>query len=252
MGIFLEDGGARERGARREPDDIKERTIVVGDVHGCAGALRELLDRMRADPARDRLVLLGDLFDRGSDSWEVFRHVRELKSEFGSRFTLVLGNHEDYLTAEKLSFAQRRVWDRVGRRATVLSFKSHGEKMEDAAPWLRENGSLFYRDGEIQCVHAAVKVEPIEANDRRTLVHDHSAIFDNSYRGRFTVTGHVALPAVTYFAGDMRHIEEMSCGVWREIPECGMLCIDTGCGKGGRLTGMAVSGGMYRLTSVPE
>ena len=31
-----------------------------------------------------------------------------------------------------------------------------------------------------------------------------------------------------------------------------MLCIDTGCGKGGRLTGMAVADGMYRLYSVPE
>ena len=158
---------------------------------------------------------MGDLFDRGPDSWEVFQEVKRLQAEFGDRFTLVTGNHEEYLTAEKLSFSRRRVWERVGRRATVLSFKRHGEKMEDAAPWIREHSSLFYRDDAIQCVHAAVKVDRIEDNDRHTIVHDHSEIFENCYRGRFTVTGHVALPAATYFAGDQRHIDEIACGEWR-------------------------------------
>ena len=36
-------------------------------------------------------------------------------------------------------------------------------------------------------------------------------------------------------------VEEIPYGEWRPLPERGVLCIDTGCGKGGRLTAMVVS-----------
>ena len=41
-------------------------------------------------------------------------------------------NHEDYLLQPNLTFFQRMAWDRVGRRASVKSFKAHGARMEDA------------------------------------------------------------------------------------------------------------------------
>ena len=47
------------------------RTIIIGDIHGCSGALRVLLERIKPDENADRLILLGDLFDRGPDSWGV-------------------------------------------------------------------------------------------------------------------------------------------------------------------------------------
>ena len=49
------------------------KTIVIGDIHGCSGALRTLLAGIFPDPEKDRLILLGDLFDRGPESWEVFQ-----------------------------------------------------------------------------------------------------------------------------------------------------------------------------------
>ena len=48
------------------------------------------------DPGSDdRLVLLGDLVDRGPDSLGVTEYARELSEELGPRFALLLGNHED-------------------------------------------------------------------------------------------------------------------------------------------------------------
>ena len=41
------------------------RTIIIGDIHGCSGALRLLLAKIMPDEKADRLILLGDLFDRG-------------------------------------------------------------------------------------------------------------------------------------------------------------------------------------------
>ncbi len=231
-------------------------TIIIGDIHGCARALSRMLEKLDPSPRRDRLIFLGDLFDRGSESWEVWREVRSLADIFGDKFTLLRGNHEDYLLSEKLTFSQKRMWDRVGRQATIRSFKAHGHQMEETIPWLKEKCRDFYRDEVIQCVHAGLKTEPIEVNDTQTLFHDHDITEQNRYAGRLTVTGHISLSAPTWFLGDGKTAEKLPVREERSLPEKGIICIDTGCGKGGRLTAMSVDvteeGAVYRLDSVSE
>ncbi len=222
------------------------RTIIIGDIHGCNRELCALLDKVQPGDS-DRVILLGDLFDRGPESWEVFRTVQALAEQFGDRFVLLRGNHEDYLLQEKLTRFQRQIWDRVGRGTTVASFKAHGEKMEDAALWLKEHCRMFYRDGEIQCVHAGLKVDPIEANDTWTLIHDHEIALRNCYMGPLTVVGHIALEAPIWFMGDEETTEELPYEEWISLPEKGTICIDTGCGKGGGLSAMIVEEKQYKM-----
>ena len=223
------------------------RTIIIGDVHGCAKELSALLDKVKADPEKDRLIMLGDLFDRGPESYEVFQIVQKLDKEYGERFVLLLGNHEDFLLAEKLTLKQKLIWDKVGRGATVKSFKEHSLKMEDAIPWVQAHCRLCWKGEGYQCVHAGVKVEPIEANDRQTLIHDHGVIFENEYKGILTIVGHVAVEKPTWFVGDKETTEELPYGEWKELPEKGVICIDTGCGKEGRLTGMVIEGRAFQF-----
>ena len=82
------------------------RTIIIGDIHGCNQAFTALLAKIQLG-AEDRLVLLGDLFDRGPESWEVYQTVQRLASGRGERFVLLRGNHEDYLLRPKLSLMER-------------------------------------------------------------------------------------------------------------------------------------------------
>ena len=234
------------------------KSFIIGDIHGCCRPLLRLLDILSPDPKEDRLILLGDLFDRGPDSWDVWQEVQLLAQSFGDRFVLLRGNHEDYLLSPKLSFAERRVWERVGRGATVRSFTEHGSRMEECIPWVRDHVQLYYRDERegFQCVHAGLKIDPPEANDLYTLVHDHSIVLTNRYAGPLTITGHIALDRAAWFAGDEETVEflppnlpEEAENRWQPLPAYGTICIDTGCGKGGSLTGMVIEDGKYVLVN---
>jgi len=228
------------------------RTIIIGDIHGYYGSLKTLLTQINPKPGQDRLIMLGDLFDRGPESREVFLTVKKLSELFQEDFILIRGNHEDYLLQSALSPRQMAIWEKVGRQATVRSFQLSGERMEDTIPWLKEHVSLFYRSDSLQCVHAGLLIEPIEANDLFTIVHDHEMARQNRYKGRITITGHIALKKAAWFAGDEETCVELTDHVTYELPRTGILCIDTGCGKGGRLTAMILNNQSYQLISVPE
>ncbi len=66
---------------------MKERTIVIGDIHGCAAEFEELLQKIQPG-RRDRVVLLGDLVNRGPESGRVLDLAREHAD------LALLGNHE--------------------------------------------------------------------------------------------------------------------------------------------------------------
>lgn len=211
-----------------------------------------LLAKILPDAGKDKLIFLGDLFDRGPDSWGVFQMVQELAERYGDRFVLLRGNHEDYLLQQKLPLGQRFVWERVGRGATVKSFKAHGVRMEDSAGWIRERAAYYYRGEGFQCVHAGLKIDPMELNDFYTMIHDHNVAMENVYAGPLTIVGHIALEKPTWFPGEGKPVKILEEGKVLELPHRGVICIDTGCGKGGRLTGMVIEDGKYSLISTGE
>jgi len=63
------------------------RLIAIGDIHGCHEEFEQLLDQLDLRP-RDRVVLLGDLVNRGPDSLRVIELARRYAT------VSLLGNHE--------------------------------------------------------------------------------------------------------------------------------------------------------------
>lgn len=67
----------------------RRRTIIVGDLHGMLLEFRELMDKCSYNKEEDRLILAGDLVDRGPDSAGVIEYAQEIDAE------LCIGNHDD-------------------------------------------------------------------------------------------------------------------------------------------------------------
>lgn len=65
--------------------------FVVGDLHGCYTLLMNELEKVSFDPARDLLISVGDLVDRGAENVECLNLITM------SWFRAVRGNHEQMM-----------------------------------------------------------------------------------------------------------------------------------------------------------
>ena len=139
-----------------------QRTIIVGDVHGCVDELQALL--LQCGVVRgDRVVLAGDLVAKGPDSRGVVQLVREIGA------LAVLGNHDDFCID---------VWRRR-HQAEVRHPRRWLLDTLDESDWaFLESLPLFLRLGaegeggpEVAVVHAgAVPGIPLEEQERDNLL----------------------------------------------------------------------------------
>lgn len=70
------------------PPNLLGRDFIVPDLHGSYVLLMEYLHSVRLDPLRDRLILTGDLIDRGPASFECLMLLMQ------PWVYAVMGNHE--------------------------------------------------------------------------------------------------------------------------------------------------------------
>ena len=119
-------------------------TYAIGDVQGCYGALRALLDAVDFDPEHDEVWLAGDLVNRGPDSTSVLRWARDHQGSV----SVVLGNHDLYLLARALGAVQRRRHDTLDE---LLSAPDSDSLID----WLRHQ-PLLVSQGDWVMVHAAL------------------------------------------------------------------------------------------------
>lgn len=186
---------------------------VVGDVHGCAALLDRLLTVIAAQPGADRarLILAGDLVDRGPDSAAVLARVRALCDS--GRAVALKGNHEamalDFLDAPAQAGP---AWLANGGDATLRSLGVNPHRRTDMAAlaaafraalppgtesWLRAL-PLSWREAALAVSHAgADPALPFEAQSDQVLLWGHRD-FRRSQRtdGLWIVHGHVITPQV--------------------------------------------------------
>lgn len=202
------------------------RTIVIGDVHGCAGELERLLVRL-APRRGDEIVFVGDLVNKGPASLEVVRIAQEI----GAR--AVLGNHDDLILRAARARRSKTGDDEFSPGVRKIAKELEGE----AEAWLRAL-PLFLRLPEHRAVVVHGGMVPgvrVEDQKREHLLTMRSVRDDGTaskridegeawgalYRGRtHAIYGHDAI------RGLQRH--ERATG------------LDTGCVYGGRLSALVL------------
>ncbi len=117
---------------------------LIGDVQGCCDAFERLLAAIGFSPSRDRLVVLGDLVNRGPGSLATLRRLRDL----GDAATCLLGNHDLHLLAVACGGRKPHRSDTL---AEVLASPERGAWLA----WLRQRRMAVVESGWL-CVHAGV------------------------------------------------------------------------------------------------
>lgn len=119
-------------------------TYAIGDVQGCYRELRQLLNQIGFDQSSDKLWLAGDLVNRGPQSLEVLRFVKDL----GDAATMVLGNHDLNLIMLAEGQSQQREKDTLG---PILAAPDR----EELLAWLRMQPMMHVEEGFVM-VHAGL------------------------------------------------------------------------------------------------
>jgi Calcineurin-like phosphoesterase len=204
------------------------RTIIVGDVHGCVGELRRLLDLI-AIGADDRVLFVGDLVARGPDSLGVLALYREVRGQ------AVLGNHEFEL------LAAHRARQGGARRPRVSALHYGLLQRLDEADWtLLEQLplSLSVPEHGLSIVHAGVAPEQsLAAQDPWTLTHIRSI----DPQGRPSPR-HDFEPWAARYAGEPHLVFGHNSRLGLQLAP-NATGLDTGCVYGGALTALVLGAG---------
>lgn len=122
---------------RRPPLSLvwpKVADYAIGDVQGCYKALQRLLEQLHFDDKRDRLWFVGDLVNRGPQSLEVLRFIKNLANPA----KITLGNHDLHLLSKLFG---RCSW--ANKDDTLDAFLAAHDR-EDLGHWLRKQSLLIY------------------------------------------------------------------------------------------------------------
>jgi len=209
-----------------------QRTIVIGDLHGCFDEAVELLDRL-ALTSSDRVIFAGDLVDRGPKRPECI--------DLAKRHECILGNHEERHLRMRSRPESALIPDHLETRRVL----------EPADYAYFESLPLFLRIPEANAVivHAGVLPGiPIERQSPSILLHGQSIrppetkslwpskaplgwkFWTNYWKGpERVIFGHTVL--------DRPLLSEWAVG------------IDTGCVHGGSLTAVVLP--EWKLVSIP-
>jgi serine/threonine protein phosphatase 1 len=208
-------------------DEKPNRTIAIGDIHGCADAQAALIEAIRPGP-QDEIVTLGDYIDCGPDSRGVLDRLLSLSGQ--CRFVPLVGNHEQMLLAALESRSEGAFWMKFGGGQTLASYGRVAEA--DAIP--QEHLAFvrscrpYHETGSHIFVHANYDAGRPMASVSDTHLYWELLQFERiapHYSGKTVIVGHTPQPD-------------------GQILDLGFLkCIDTDCWRGGCLTALEVGTG---------
>lgn len=229
----------------------KHRTILIGDIHGCVDEFKELVHLVDYNKETDRLILLGDLIDRGPDSAGVVRLARDLNAE------CVIGNHEEKMLRWYRHEAKKIIDPRYKnpmRKVPAERLAQWEQISDDDKKWIASLPVFIRFNPGWVALHAGclpnVAIEDQHSNDLIRV-----RFIDNDTGKHKPIGGPDDPPNTTFWADLWTGPEHIVYGHYtREDPylrcnksqdgiDAWTIGIDTGCYHGNKLTAYIVEDG---------
>lgn len=169
------------------------RTIAIGDIHGCIHTFKQLLLEEVKLQLTDTVYCLGDYIDRGDNSKQVIDFIMELRAA-GYTIHTLRGNHEQLMMDSGKSQADFERWTMNGGHATLRSFgiTSYHELEPVYKEFFNRTEFLFHTDDyffthaglnfkhrdPFEDTHAMLWIRDFEVDlnvtGKRVLIHGHT------------------------------------------------------------------------------
>lgn len=199
------------------------RVIAIGDIHGCAEALRALLEAI-VPAADDTIITLGDCVDRGPNSREVIDQLCEVATN--CNYVPLTGNHELMMLSAIDQQSLAGNWMMFGGQQTMASYGNSLEQIPDEhIEFMRSFRRSFETDDHI-FVHAnyIADLDMVDQPERIIFWERLTSMVPPPHRsGKRVLVGHT--PQADGEVLDLGHL----------------VCIDTCCFAGGWLTAFDVT-----------
>ena len=216
--------------------------FVISDIHGMYNQFEQLLSHWDRE---SKLVILGDIVDRGPQSLEVIRKVIELKEIHEEQIIFCKGNHEELLL-NYLRFPQlnHSIYFRNGGLETLKSFLDAAPKEAlelntiEQARYIKEQfakelaflekGKLYEIIGNVLLTHAGFESY-------------HADLSETTDDGFLWIREHYHTPNQTPYVNVFGHTPTVlihkSNDIWISEDKK-YIAIDGGCAYNGQLNGL--------------
>ncbi|MEO6667984.1 MAG: metallophosphoesterase [Ferruginibacter sp.] len=213
---------------------MKERKLVLGDIHGHLDKLAAVFELSSFDMDNDLLIQVGDICDRGPSSYEVVELLKKCK-----KLVLIEGNHDQWLKSYMNSTMRGldAMWVQQGGKATLDSYARH--KLEPAVHKEFYSRQVpYYVDADNNCfVHGGFNRKfKIAEQDMESLAWDRELV--NQMMS--AAPGEKLKTADNFNHIYIGHTPTIYWHEHKPITRAGITNVDTGAGKGGRLTIMDI------------
>lgn len=199
---------------------------VVGDIHGYHKTFSKLIEKLELS-TQDIVLCLGDLIDKGPDSFSVLEMVKESKQIFSIR-----GNHEEMmrLSVSPSHGKMMKSWLKYGGLITLESFSNDKNVQIELArkwiPFIEKMPTEIILD-KFRLVHAGYDKEiPLESQKNQQRMWGRT-IFDIKKphdTKRQIIVGHTPVQKLNKLGKDDIWVSELSLTDGRPS----VKCIDTG------------------------
>lgn len=229
-------------------------TYLVSDIHGNMTAFRRMIDTLY-NPETDKLMILGDVIDRGSNGLEILEWI--IPYVENQKMDLLMGNHELFMLMFLQGELTEKQWIAFGGEMTVGRLKTKSEEQKERLkiflenlPYQQEFSSAFL--GECIATHSGIDLDNLIYNDDDTINVKKSieqAASKNRYGymigmdlhfapvsvkkkfDRYIICGHVPSSRLNLDMSNRIHKNEyfmnIDCGAGYEGGVLGCYCLET-------------------------